>query len=309
MQRDGFTIVPTKMYFKKGKAKIELAVAKGKKQYDKRKARLTACPELECGCMYRNSPDTFSKKEVSACLKKNMHLYPYSMVENSKSLSSVPMPGSIEYYIGPKGNQSAITIEQICKLKRNERNVQITEKHAILLSMYNIGIVKQVNPSSKTVFVNMLLDNDQKEVMQKELLKLDKNAYYMYENIAYQNVQSLYAGINQSLQQSNNMLATTQPPQQPPQQQQQQIQQPILPTPPTSFPQQYQTQSQQPPQQQQMQMYRYPPNMQQQMYYPPQPPRPPSPVYQSPPPQAPSPPNRNTDGEYWYPSSLPPMSI
>ena len=36
MQRDGFTIVPTKMYFKKGKAKIELAIAKGKKQYDKR---------------------------------------------------------------------------------------------------------------------------------------------------------------------------------------------------------------------------------------------------------------------------------
>ena len=36
MQRDGFTLVPTKMYFKKGKAKIELAVAKGKKQYDKR---------------------------------------------------------------------------------------------------------------------------------------------------------------------------------------------------------------------------------------------------------------------------------
>ena len=36
MQREGFTIVPTKMYFKKGKAKIELAVAKGKKQFDKR---------------------------------------------------------------------------------------------------------------------------------------------------------------------------------------------------------------------------------------------------------------------------------
>ena len=33
---DGFSLVPTKMYFKKGKAKIELAVAKGKKQYDKR---------------------------------------------------------------------------------------------------------------------------------------------------------------------------------------------------------------------------------------------------------------------------------
>tara|TARA_B100000900_G_scaffold368325_1_gene345467 strand:+ start:244 stop:714 length:471 start_codon:yes stop_codon:yes gene_type:complete len=36
MQRDGFTIVPTKMYFKKGKAKVEIAVAKGKKNYDKR---------------------------------------------------------------------------------------------------------------------------------------------------------------------------------------------------------------------------------------------------------------------------------
>ena len=36
MHREGFTIVPTKMYFKKGKAKIEIAVAKGKKKYDKR---------------------------------------------------------------------------------------------------------------------------------------------------------------------------------------------------------------------------------------------------------------------------------
>ena len=36
IQRDGFTIIPTKMYFKKGKAKIELAIAKGKKQFDKR---------------------------------------------------------------------------------------------------------------------------------------------------------------------------------------------------------------------------------------------------------------------------------
>ena len=39
MQRDGFTIVPTKMYFKKGKAKVEIAVAKGKKHYDKRAAK------------------------------------------------------------------------------------------------------------------------------------------------------------------------------------------------------------------------------------------------------------------------------
>ena len=38
VNEDGFTLVPTKMYFKKGKAKIEIAVAKGKKQYDKRQA-------------------------------------------------------------------------------------------------------------------------------------------------------------------------------------------------------------------------------------------------------------------------------
>ena len=36
INEDGFSLVPTKMYFKKGKAKIEIAVAKGKKQYDKR---------------------------------------------------------------------------------------------------------------------------------------------------------------------------------------------------------------------------------------------------------------------------------
>ena len=39
MERDGFTLVPTRMYFKKGKAKIEIAVAKGKKQYDKRETK------------------------------------------------------------------------------------------------------------------------------------------------------------------------------------------------------------------------------------------------------------------------------
>ena len=32
----GVTLIPTKLYFKKGKAKVEIAVAKGKKQYDKR---------------------------------------------------------------------------------------------------------------------------------------------------------------------------------------------------------------------------------------------------------------------------------
>ena len=36
LNREGFTLIPTKIYFKKGKAKIEIAVAKGKKEYDKR---------------------------------------------------------------------------------------------------------------------------------------------------------------------------------------------------------------------------------------------------------------------------------
>jgi SsrA-binding protein len=32
----GYTIVPTKVYFKNGKAKVEIALARGKKLYDKR---------------------------------------------------------------------------------------------------------------------------------------------------------------------------------------------------------------------------------------------------------------------------------
>ena len=39
VNREGFTIVPTKMYFRKGKVKVEIAVAKGKKQYDKRQVK------------------------------------------------------------------------------------------------------------------------------------------------------------------------------------------------------------------------------------------------------------------------------
>lgn len=36
VERDGFTIIPTKLYLKKGICKIEIALAKGKKLYDKR---------------------------------------------------------------------------------------------------------------------------------------------------------------------------------------------------------------------------------------------------------------------------------
>jgi len=41
INQEGLTIIPTKMYFSKGKAKIELAVAKGKKLYDKRQVKKT----------------------------------------------------------------------------------------------------------------------------------------------------------------------------------------------------------------------------------------------------------------------------
>ena len=39
INQEGLTIVPTKLYFSKGKAKIQLAVAKGKKLYDKRQVK------------------------------------------------------------------------------------------------------------------------------------------------------------------------------------------------------------------------------------------------------------------------------
>ena len=36
MKQGGFTVVSTKIYFRNGKAKVEIALAKGKKLYDKR---------------------------------------------------------------------------------------------------------------------------------------------------------------------------------------------------------------------------------------------------------------------------------
>ncbi len=38
---EGFNLIHTKMYFKNGRAKIEIAVAKGKKHYDKRQTKKT----------------------------------------------------------------------------------------------------------------------------------------------------------------------------------------------------------------------------------------------------------------------------
>jgi len=39
VNREGYTLIPTSLYFKKGKVKIEIAVAKGKREYDKRQVK------------------------------------------------------------------------------------------------------------------------------------------------------------------------------------------------------------------------------------------------------------------------------
>ena len=38
VRQRGFTIIPTKMYLKDGRVKVEIALARGKRQYDKRRA-------------------------------------------------------------------------------------------------------------------------------------------------------------------------------------------------------------------------------------------------------------------------------
>ena len=43
----GLTLVPTKMYFKNGRLKLEMAVAKGKKLYDKRETEMRRTVERE----------------------------------------------------------------------------------------------------------------------------------------------------------------------------------------------------------------------------------------------------------------------
>ena len=55
IQREGFSLIPKKMYFKKGKAKIEIAIAKGKKQYDKRYSKKTKDWNREKARFFRKS--------------------------------------------------------------------------------------------------------------------------------------------------------------------------------------------------------------------------------------------------------------
>ena len=55
IHEEGLTLIPTKMYFKKGKAKIEIAVAKGKKQFDKRNTKKTRDWNREKSRYFRKS--------------------------------------------------------------------------------------------------------------------------------------------------------------------------------------------------------------------------------------------------------------
>tara|TARA_B100000886_G_C20302784_1_gene440452 strand:+ start:207 stop:677 length:471 start_codon:yes stop_codon:yes gene_type:complete len=55
MNEDGFTLIPTKMYFRKGRAKIEIAIAKGKKLHDKRQTKKTKDWNREKARYFRKS--------------------------------------------------------------------------------------------------------------------------------------------------------------------------------------------------------------------------------------------------------------
>ena len=55
VNREGYTLIPTRLYFKKGKAKVEIAVAKGKKQYDKRQTKKKRDWDREKARFFRKS--------------------------------------------------------------------------------------------------------------------------------------------------------------------------------------------------------------------------------------------------------------
>ena len=55
INQDGLTIIPTKLYFNKGKVKVQIAVAKGKKLYDKRQVKKTRDWNREKARYFRKS--------------------------------------------------------------------------------------------------------------------------------------------------------------------------------------------------------------------------------------------------------------
>ena len=55
INQEGLTLIPTKLYFKEGKAKIQIAVGKGKKLYDKREVKKNRDWGREKQRIFRNS--------------------------------------------------------------------------------------------------------------------------------------------------------------------------------------------------------------------------------------------------------------
>ena len=55
INREGLTLIPTKLYFKKGRAKVDIAVAKGKKHYDKRHTKKKKDWDRERARLFRKS--------------------------------------------------------------------------------------------------------------------------------------------------------------------------------------------------------------------------------------------------------------
>ena len=54
INQDGLTLIPTKLYFVKGKVKVEIAVSKGKKLYDKRQVKKKRDWNREKAKLFRN---------------------------------------------------------------------------------------------------------------------------------------------------------------------------------------------------------------------------------------------------------------
>ena len=53
VERRGYTVVPLRMYWKQGRAKLEVATAKGKRQYDKRAAEKARDWQREKGLLLK----------------------------------------------------------------------------------------------------------------------------------------------------------------------------------------------------------------------------------------------------------------
>lgn len=54
VERKGFTLIPTAMYWKKGKVKVEIALARGKQTHDKRRTEKDRDWEREKGRLLKN---------------------------------------------------------------------------------------------------------------------------------------------------------------------------------------------------------------------------------------------------------------